>query len=402
MISVAVMGYGTVGSGVVEIIEKNKKEIKERAKDEVGVKYILDLRDFPGDPYEDKIVHDYKTLVEDSSVDIVVEAMGGVEIAYKFTKEALESGKSVCTSNKAVVAEHGPELLRIAKENNCSYLFEASVGGGIPILRPLNTSFTGEIIESITGILNGTTNYMLTKMDEEGCDYDAVLKEAQAKGYAEQNPEADVCGHDACRKIAILTSLSSGKTVYYKDIRTEGITNIKTADFGYAKKMNSSIKLLGQSCIENGKCQVIVAPFMVSERHPLYGVRGVFNAIMVKGNMVGDTMFYGQGAGKLATASAIVADIVDCAKSKGTTIECTWKDEKAVLADDSEKFYKYFVRVKKAAFNDLAGELKVEKEIASDSDETGFISEKISEERFFEIKEKFNSSIINYIRILDF
>ena len=401
MISVAVMGYGTVGSGVVEIIDKNKKEINEKAGDEVSVKYILDLRDFPGDPHQDKFKKDYKILVDDPEVDIVVEAMGGIEVAYKFTKEALLAGKSVCTSNKAVVAEHGPELLKIAKEHNCTYIFEASVGGGIPIIRPLHTSFTAEKIESITGILNGTTNYMLTKMDEENCDYDEVLKEAQAKGYAEQNPEADVCGYDACRKIAILTSLSSGKTVHYQDIRTEGITNINQEDFEYAKKLNSSIKLLGLSRMEDGKCMCIVAPFLVNDKHPLSMVRGVFNAIMVKGNMVGDTLFYGQGAGKLATASAIVADIVDCAVNKGKTIECLWKDEDAVLAKDSEKYFSYFVRVKKDSFEEISKSLAAEKVLDSEADEIGFVSAKISEEEFFKIKDNYEASIINYIRILD-
>ncbi len=401
MISVAVMGYGTVGSGVVEIIDKNKKEINEKAGDEVSVKYILDLRDFPGDPHQDLFIKDYKILVDDPEVDIVVEAMGGIEVAYKFTKEALLNGKSVCTSNKAVVAEHGPELLKIAKEHNCTYIFEASVGGGIPIIRPLHTSFTAEKIESITGILNGTTNYMLTKMDEENCDYDEVLKEAQAKGYAEQNPEADVCGYDACRKIAILTSLSCGKTVHYQDIRTEGITNIDKADFEYAKKLNSSIKLLGLSRMENDKCMCIVAPFMVNDKHPLSMVRGVFNAIMVKGNMVGDTLFYGQGAGKLATASAIVADIVDCAVNKGKTIECLWKDEDALLAKDSEKYFSYFVRVKKDSFEEISASLPAEKVLDSETDEIGFVSKKISEEEFFKIKDNYEASIINYIRILD-
>ena len=401
MISVAVMGYGTVGSGVVEIIDKNKKEINEKAGDEVSVKYILDLRDFPGDPHQDKFIKDYKILVDDPEVDIVVEAMGGIEVAYKFTKEALLAGKSVCTSNKAVVAEHGPELLKIAKEHNCTYIFEASVGGGIPIIRPLHTSFTAEKIESITGILNGTTNYMLTKMDEENCDYDEVLKEAQAKGYAEQNPEADVCGYDTCRKIAILTSLSSGKTVHYQDIRTEGITNINQEDFEYAKKLNSSIKLLGLSRMEDGKCMCIVAPFLVNDKHPLSMVRGVFNAIMVKGNMVGDTLFYGQGAGKLATASAIVADIVDCAVNKGKTIECLWKDEDALLAKDSEKYFSYFVRVKKDSFEEISASLPAEKVLDSETDEIGFVSKKISEEEFFKIKDNYEASIINYIRILD-
>ncbi len=403
MIRVAVMGYGTVGSGVVEIIDKNKKEVNAASKDEVSVKYILDLRDFPGDPHKDLFIKDYKILVDDPEVDIVVEALGGIELAYKFTKEALLNGKSVVTSNKAVVAEHGVELLKIAKEKNCSYLFEASVGGGIPILRPLNTSFLGEHIVGITGILNGTTNYMLTKMDEEGSDYDSVLKEAQGKGYAEQNPEADVCGYDACRKIAILTSLSMGKTVHYQNIRTEGITNISKIDFEYAKKMGSSVKLLGISRDLDGECMALVAPFMVSDKCPLYAVKGVFNAVMVKGNMVGDTLFYGQGAGKLATASAIVSDIIECAKNVGSTIDCQWKDEEAKMADDSKKVFSYFVRVKKDAYDEISKALGVNEKITIESagDEIGFVSEKISEDRFLKTKEDNSNSIINYIRILD-
>lgn len=403
MIRVAVMGYGTVGSGVVEIIDRNKKEVSAASKDEVSVKYILDLRDFPGDPHKDLFIKDYKILVDDPEVDIVVEALGGIELAYKFTKEALLNGKSVVTSNKAVVAEHGVELLKIAKEKNCSYLFEASVGGGIPILRPLNTSFLGEHIVGITGILNGTTNYMLTKMDEEGSDYDSVLKEAQGKGYAEQNPEADVCGYDACRKIAILTSLSMGKTVHYQNIRTEGITNISKIDFEYAKKMGSSVKLLGISRDLDGECMALVAPFMVSDKCPLYAVKGVFNAVMVKGNMVGDTLFYGQGAGKLATASAIVSDIIECAKNVGSTIDCQWKDEEAKMADDSKKVFSYFVRVKKDAYDEISKALGVNEKITIESagDEIGFVSEKISEDRFLKTKEDNSNSIINYIRILD-
>jgi len=401
MIRVAVLGYGTVGSGVVEIIEKNKKEITDKIGDEAEVKYILDLREFPGDPYEDKVIHDFNIIANDPEVDIVVEAMGGIDIAYRFTSECLRKSKSVCTSNKAVVAEHGPELLKIAKENSCSYLFEASVGGGIPIIRPLSTCLGTERIEGIAGILNGTTNFMLTKMDEFGCEYDDVLKEAQAKGYAEQNPEADVCGYDACRKIAILTSLYMGKTVKYQDIKTEGITNIGKKDFEYAKEMGYSIKLLGISKNTDGKCSCIVAPFMVSTDSPLYCVKGVYNGILVKGNMVGTTLFYGQGAGKLATASAIVADIVDCAINKGKTIECKWKDESAEYVSDSQKKYEYFVRVKNESYEEIKKLLNGKGVSIGMSDEKAFVSDKISEEQFFEVKDKFVDSFINYVRIFE-
>ncbi len=398
---VAVLGYGTVGGGVVEVIEKNKKEVSANAGDEVGVKYILDLRDFPGDPYESKVIHDFEIIANDPEVDIVVETMGGTGAAYKFTKAALLKGKSVCTSNKALVAAYGPELLRLAKENNCSYLFEASVGGGIPIIRPINTALTAEHIESITGILNGTTNFMLTKMDEEGCDYDDVLKEAQALGYAEANPEADVCGHDACRKIAILTSLYMGKTVNYEDIKTEGITKITTKEFTYAKKLGRSIKLLGMSRDMNGKCMALVAPFMVDSKCPLYSVRGVFNAILVHGNMLGDAMFYGQGAGKLATASAVVADVVECAANVGKNIGCRWEDATCEMAPDSDKAFEYFVRVKKEAASEFekAFETTESVSLGDSSDEIGFVTVKMTEDKFMTSIEKFGDSIINYVRM---
>ena len=309
--NIAVLGYGTVGSGVVEVLTTNRETITKRAGESIDVKYVLDLRDFPGDPIQEKIVHDYQTILDDPDVKIVVEVMGGVEPAYTFVKKALQAGKSVATSNKELVAKRGAELLAIANEKNVNFLFEASVGGGIPIIRPLNQSLTADEIDEITGILNGTTNYMLTKMDTVGADYDAVLKEAQDKGYAERHPEADVEGYDACRKIAILTSLACGKQVDYEDIHTEGITHITETDFKYAKAMHMGIKLLGTSRREEGGLFALVAPMMVAEDHPLYSVNDVFNAILVKGNALGDVMFYGKGAGKLPTASAVVSDVVD-------------------------------------------------------------------------------------------
>ncbi|MCI8897972.1 MAG: homoserine dehydrogenase, partial [Lachnospiraceae bacterium] len=275
MIHVAVLGYGTVGSGVVEVIETNKEAIDKRAAAKLNIKYILDLRDFPGDPYEDKVVHDFNIIMNDPEVTVICETMGGLHPAYEFSRQALLAGKSVCTSNKELVANHGPELIRIARENHCNYLFEASVGGGIPIIRPLNYSLTAEKIDSITGILNGTTNYILTKMDKEGADFEEVLKEAQEKGYAERNPEADVEGYDACRKIAILSSLMCGKNVSYEEIYTEGITKITAADFLYAKQMDKSIKLLAMSRDREDGFFAMVAPFMISRSHPLYSVSGV-------------------------------------------------------------------------------------------------------------------------------
>ncbi len=345
MIQVAVMGYGTVGSGVVEVIEKNKEEINKKSGEDINIKYILDLRDFPEDPYADKVVHDVELILNDPEVKIICETMGGLKPAYDFTKRALQAGKSVCTSNKELVAVHGPELIKVAHENKCNYLFEASVGGGIPIIRPLNYSLTAERIDGITGILNGTTNYILSKMEKEGADFEEVLKEAQEKGYAERNPEADVEGYDACRKIAILSSLMCGKNVKYEDIYTEGITKITSTDFVYAHAMGKTIKLLAQSREVDGKFYAMVSPFMISKQHPLYMVNDVFNAVCVHGNMLGDSMYYGRGAGKLPTASAVVSDVVDCARHIGKVIMCFWDDQDVELTGIEQASRRFFVRV---------------------------------------------------------
>ncbi len=348
MIHVAVLGYGTVGSGVVEVIETNKDSISKKAGDEINVKYILDLREFPGDPYESKVVHDFDVILNDPEISIICETMGGNEPAFTFSMKALLKGKSVCTSNKELVANHGPELIKTARENNCNYLFEASVGGGIPIIRPLNSSLTAEKIDAITGILNGTTNYILTKMDEDNADFDDVLKEAQEKGYAERNPEADVEGYDACRKIAILSSLAKGKNVKYENIYTEGITKIETLDFAYARKLKMSIKLLAMCKDTEDGFYAMVAPFMIPKGHPLYSVSGVFNAVYVHGNMLGDSMYYGRGAGKLPTASAVVSDVIDCARHLGKNILCFWDAEDMKLTDIARTKKHFFVRVAEA------------------------------------------------------
>ena len=346
MINIAVMGYGTVGSGVVEVIDTNGARINQRIGDELNVKYVLDLKDFPDDPIQKKIVHDFETIINDDDIKIVVEVMGGIEPAYTFVKRCLKAGKSVATSNKALVAKHGAELLSIAKEKNINFLFEASVGGGIPIIRPLNSSLTADEIEEITGILNGTTNYMMTKMFYEGADYDAVLKEAQANGYAERNPEADVEGYDACRKIAILSSLISGQQVDFEDIYCEGITEITVEDMKYAKALGTTIKLLASSKRHGDHLHAIVAPCMLYPEHPLYNVNGVFNAIFVHGNVLGDAMFYGSGAGKLPTASAVVADVVDAAKHLNRNIMTMWKQEKLKLEDKADAKRRFFIRMK--------------------------------------------------------
>lgn len=391
MIKIAVLGYGTVGSGVVEVIEKNKDMVNKKAGEELSIKYILDLRDFPGDPYENKVVHDYQTIVNDPEIQIICETMGGTGAAYEFTKQALQVGKSVCTSNKELVAAHGPELLTMAKEHKCNYLFEASVGGGIPIIRPLNYSLTAEKIESITGILNGTTNYILSKMEKEGADFDAVLKRAQEKGYAERNPEADVEGYDACRKIAILSSLMLGENVDYRKVYTEGITKITATDFAYAKEMDMSIKLLAMSKEVGDETLAMVAPFMISADHPLHMVNGVFNAVFVHGNMLGDSMYYGKGAGKLPTASAVVSDVIDCARHIGKVIMCFWDATDAKLMNVEEAENKFFFRVKsgngekiKAVF----GEVKSVKLSGMDEEEafvTSLMKEKDFEEKYEKI-----------------
>lgn len=403
MINVAVLGYGTVGSGVVEVIEKNKDMVNKKSAQELKVKYILDLRDFPGDPYEDKVIHDFNTILHDDSVTIVCETMGGVGAAYQFTKQALERGKSVCTSNKELVAKHGPELLQIAREHNCNYLFEASVGGGIPIIRPLNYSLTAEKIEAINGILNGTTNYILSKMEKEGADFAAVLKEAQDKGYAERNPEADVEGHDACRKIAILSSLISGRQVDFEDIYTEGITEITKEDMLYAKAMGMTIKLLASSRRDGDHLHAIVAPHLLRSDHPLYSVNDVFNAIFVHGNVLGDAMFYGSGAGKLPTASAVVSDVVDEAKHLHRNIMTMWKSEKLTLQPIADTSKQFFVRIKgeaealRAHLESKFGPIRIVQAESLDG-EFGFLTEVMTEGEYAKCAEEF-PGILHMIRV---
>jgi homoserine dehydrogenase len=354
MINIAVLGYGTVGSGVVEVIRTNQELINKRAGQDINIKYVLDLRDFPGDPVESILVHDYDVILKDEDVKVVVEVMGGVNPAYNFVKSALLAGKSVCTSNKELVAKHGAELLEIARNNNINFFFEASVGGGIPIIRPLIQSITADDIMEISGILNGTTNFILTKMDKEGSGFDDVLKEAQDLGYAERNPAADVEGFDACRKIAILSSLACGAQVDFEDIYTEGITKITDVDFKYAKKLDVSIKLIGSSKKVDGGYCAMVAPKMLSNEHPLAGVNGVMNAIFVKGNVLGDVMFYGAGAGKLPTASAVVSDVVEAVKYIDSNVVTIWDTNKATLVKAEEVASRFFVRISGDASERLA------------------------------------------------
>lgn len=401
MIYVAVWGYGTVGSGVVEVIERNKEMVNKKAAEELEIKYILDLREFPGDPYEQKVVHDVNIILDDPEISIICETMGGVKPAYDFTKAALLRGKSVCTSNKELVASHGPELLQIAREHNCNYLFEASVGGGIPIIRPLNYSLTAEKIEAITGILNGTTNYILTKMEKEGADFDATLRKAQEKGYAERNPEADIEGYDACRKIAILSSLMTGQNVSYENIYTEGITKITADDFAYAKAAGRSIKLLAMSKDTPGGTLAMVAPCMICADNPLYMVSGVFNAVCVRGNMLGDSMYYGKGAGKLPTASAVVSDVVDCARHQGKTIMCFWSQEEAKLVDIGDVERAFFVRAKAEAAADIEAVFSGAERIQAEGRTTdcGYFTQPMKEKEFAAKLEQLGDKVLSRIRL---
>lgn len=403
MINVAILGYGTVGSGVFEVLNENKESISRRAGQELHVKYVLDLRDFPGQPVEKVLVHDYEQIVSDPEVDIVVEVMGGVEPAYTFVKKALLAGKNVCTSNKALVAKHGRELMDIAKEKSINFLFEASCGGGIPIIRVINSSLTGDEIDEVTGILNGTTNYMLYKMSTEGCEFDTVLKEAQQKGYAEADPTADVEGYDACRKIAILSSLAFGRQVDYEDIYTEGISKITATDIKYAKAMGQMIKLLAVSRKVDGSFYAMVSPVLVGPSDPLYSVNGVFNAIFVHGNVLGDAMFYGSGAGKLPTASAVVADVVDEARHLNRSIMAFWSSKKLELTDISNSSRKFFVRVKGTPETELAKVQEVfgnvQPVVVADVDgEFGFVTEVMTEAEYKAKAESFGE-VLGMIRV---
>ena len=404
MINIAVLGYGTVGSGVVEVINTNQDSINRRAGDEIRIKYVSDLRDFPGDPVQEVLVHDYETIVNDPEVDIVVEVMGGLEPAHTFVKRALEAGKSVATSNKALVAKFGPELMNIARNKNINFLFEASCGGGIPIIRALNQSLTADQIDEVTGILNGTTNYMLTKMDMEGSRFESVLMEAQEKGYAEADPTADVEGYDACRKIAILSSLAYGKFLNYEKIHTEGITRITPEDMEYARVMGMSIKLLATSRkLSEDSYYAVVAPFLVGKNNPLYSVNDVYNGIFVHGNVLGDAMFYGSGAGKLPTASAVVADVVDEAKHLHENMPNEWNDQPLPLADPDQVSGRFFVRVQTtdlSLIRSVFGTIE-QIQVPKAEGETGFVTAQMTLGQYKAKAAEIKAEILSMIRIKD-
>ena len=382
---VAVMGYGTVGSGVVEVIENHSKVISARTGGKMlEVAHILDLRDFPDDPHQSVFTKDFNDILNDPEVEIVAETMGGVNPAFDFTAKLLAAGKSVVTSNKELVAQKGPELLEIAEKNNVNYLIEASVGGGIPIIRPMAQCLAANNIEGVAGILNGTTNFILTKMIEDGMTFDDALKLAQDNGYAEKDPTADVEGHDACRKVCILASLAFGKHVYPNQVEAEGITNITLEDVSYIASANGVIKLLGQiKAISEDKIAAFVSPAVVFNGSQLASVNGVFNAILVRGDAVGDVCFYGPGAGKLPTASAVVADMVDCAKHTQNRKIFGWGagSENYVVDHKEVLSMPFYVRAKasEAKIKSIFTEVKFLSRVGQPSDEVAFITDKMTE-----------------------
>lgn len=348
MVNIAIMGHGVVGSGVAEILINHRNRVSEKAKSDINVKYILDLRDFDGLDYSDKFIKDFNIILNDPDVQVVVEVMGGCTFAYDYVKACLLAGKSVCSSNKELVAQKGAELLQIASDKNVNFLFEASVGGGIPVLRPMAQCLTANEITEVTGILNGTTNFILTKMVTENMDFDAALKLAQQLGYAEKDPTADIEGLDACRKICILASLGFGKHVYPDQITAEGITKITLRDIENAGALGYVIKLIGKTRkLDNGQITAAVYPALVSRQNMLSGVNDVFNAIMVRGDEVGDVMFYGRGAGKFPTASAVVGDVIDCVKHLSARKYLFWEDgDDSYVADVMNDVTKLYIRCK--------------------------------------------------------
>ncbi|MBQ1538419.1 MAG: homoserine dehydrogenase [Ruminococcus sp.] len=412
MKNVAVIGYGVVGSGTVELFERNRESINRKVGRDCDIKYIVDLRDFPGDPFEDRMVKDFNVVLEDSEIEVVAEVIGGIEPAFTFTKKALESGKSVVTSNKALVAAKGAELLKIAHEHNVNYLFEASVGGGIPIIRPINKCLAGNTIEQISGILNGTTNFILTKMIREQMDFDAALKMAQELGYAEADPTADVEGEDACRKICILGSLAYGKHIYPEDVHCSGITRITLDDVAYAENAGYAIKLIGSvKAVEDGKVTAIVCPRLVSKSNLLATVDGVYNAISVTGDGVGDVLFYGQGAGKLPTASAVVGDIIDCLKHPDRSIMISWEDntDKSYVVKYKTVENAMYVRIQadnadqlKPAISEMFGKLTYIERAGRPDNELAFITptmvENVIDEKLAELSH--SAEIKSKIRLL--
>ncbi len=415
MISIALMGHGTVGSGVVEVLTKNHESIVHKAGEEINIKYILDLRDFPDSPYADRFIKDFSIIENDDDVKIVVECLGGLNPSYEFVKTCLLAGKSVATSNKELVAEKGDELLKIAKENNLNFLFEASVGGGIPILRPLDQCLAANEVYEIAGILNGTTNFILTKMIREQMPFDKALSLAQSLGYAERDPSADINGDDACRKICILASLAFGKHVYPNQCYTEGISKITLEDVEYASNWGGVIKLIGRcKKLDDGRVTLMVSPGIVHIGGQLAGVEDVFNAILVRGDAIGDVVFYGRGAGKMPTASAVVADVIDCVKHIKARKYLFWESgSQDYVADYRENKVKFYIRAMSPDANaayDKAKEIfgndiqRLHRE-AEPAGEVAFVTNEDTElvlNQRIRIFENSGASVIGNIRIFDY
>mgnify|MGYP000155740785 FL=1 len=407
MAKIAVLGFGVVGSGTVELFYKNKNKIVEKAGTDLDIKYILDIRDFPGSPFEGKFTKDINDILNDDEVTLVAEVMGGVNPAFDFVKSCLERGKSVVSSNKELVAKKGAELLRTAKEHNCNFLFEASTGGAIPIIRPLHQCLAANDITAVAGILNGTTNFILTKMINENMPFAEALSTAQKLGYAEKDPTADVEGHDACRKICILSSLVFGKHVYPDWVHCEGISDITAEDAQYAESWGGAVKLIGSvKRTADGKILPIVRPAFVCGANQLSSVNDVFNGIMVYGDAIDQVMFYGRGAGKFPTASAIVADLIDAAKMKGTSISQVWEDSKdnSFIADYKEDVLPFYVRVQgvsKDKAKEVFGEVEFLTRENCPADEIAFITPEIKEKDFDEKLTQLGGKVLGKIRVLN-
>lgn len=390
MVKIAVIGYGVVGSGTVEVFYKNLESIEKKIGESIDIKYILDLRDFTGTPYDEKFIKTFDPIINDDEITVVAEVIGGINPAYQYVKSLLEAGKSVVTSNKELVAEKGAELLRIARDKKVNFFFEASVGGGIPIIRPLHHCLSANEIDEIAGILNGTTNFILTKMISEGMAFHKALSLAQELGYAERDPSADVDGHDACRKICILASLAFGKHIYPRDVHTEGISMITAEDVQYCDDFGSRIKLIGWASKRDDKAAVMVCPAFISESSQLAGVNDVFNAILVRGDATGDVMFYGKGAGKLPTASAVVSDIIMAAKMNDNSRSLYWDDsEQSFVLDRNEIDNRFYLRLicenkyetlKQA--EKMWGRLVLLHRNGEEENELAFVTESINEKKF--------------------
>ncbi len=387
MVNIALLGHGVVGSGVVEVLTQNCESITKRAKERIEIKYILDKREFNDSQFAGKFTKNYSDILNDDDVKIVVEVMGGLSSAYEYVKEALLKGKSVVTSNKELVAEKGHDLLKIANEKNCNFLFEASVGGGIPIILPIHQCLAANEVIEIAGILNGTTNFILTKMIHDNVSFNEALKMAQELGYAEREPSADIDGDDACRKICILASLAYGKHVYPESVHVVGIRDIDIKDVKYAKECDCVIKLIGRvKKLNDGKLEIEVEPMLVRNNSQLAGVEDVFNGILVRGDSTGDVVFYGKGAGKLPTASAVVADIIECVKHFDTRKYLFWDDsDEQYIKDYNEYETSLYVRVSYNStctcdcINEIKKQLEVSKFIDlchSEENEIAFITKK--------------------------